>query len=76
MPTLPNLSKHRWLAIPALAIIVALALVTITAPATAQSPRPAVTGLVVQPSQNPGELDVSWDAHPDGAEDYTTARTG
>ncbi len=31
---------------------------------------PALTGVSVTASANPGELDVSWDAHPDGAEDH------
>ena len=36
----------------------------------AQTQVPAVTGVSVQPGANAGELDVSWDAHPDGADDY------
>ncbi len=31
---------------------------------------PALTGVSVTGGANPGELDVSWDAHPDGAEDH------
>ena len=31
---------------------------------------PAVTGLTVSPGDNPGELSISWEPHPDGPEDY------
>ena len=29
-----------------------------------------VTGVTVSPGDNPGELDISWDAHPAGPQDY------
>ena len=48
------------------------AILTATATASTQNtPRPAaLTNLNVTEGDNPGELDVSWDAHPDGAADH------
>ena len=53
----------------AVTALVAAALAT-GMPAAAQSAPPAVTGLTVAGSADPGELDVSWDAHPGGTKDY------
>ena len=54
-----------------LAAVAALAAVLTTSTLVeAQTQVPAVTGVSVQPGANAGELDVSWDAHPDGADDY------
>ena len=54
-----------------LATVAALAAVLTTSTLVeAQTQVPAVTGVSVQPGANAGELDVSWDAHPDGADDY------
>ncbi len=38
--------------------------------AGAQSGRDAVTGLTAVPGDDPGELVITWDAHPDNAKDY------
>ena len=35
--------------------------------------RAAVTGLSATPGTDPGEIDLSWDAHPAGAKDYRVA---
>ena len=54
-----------------LAAVAALAAVLTTSTLVeAQTQVPAVTGVSVQPGANAGGLDVSWDAHPDGADDY------
>ena len=61
------------LAITALAIAaVALSLLLLPASAEAADPdrKDAPSGLDVSPGPNPGELVITWDAHPDGAVDY------
>ncbi len=61
------------LAITALAIVaVALPLLLLPASAEAANPdwRDAPTGLNVSPGDNPGDLVITWNAHPDGAVDY------
>ena len=62
------------------AVVAALAMAAVFAALTAtgsipgaeaQSGRPAaVTNLAGTPGQNPGEIDVTWDAHPDGPYEY------
>ena len=44
-----------------------------TAWAQSNPQRAAVTGLSATSGSNPGEIDVSWDAHPAGAVDYRVA---
>ena len=74
-----NPFPKQWRLIVA-ASIVAAAIIIITMLATgttawAQSnPQKApVTGLSATSGSNPGEIDVSWDAHPAGAKDYRVA---
>ena len=55
------------------AVVLAAALAAVAAPAQAAPQRAAVTGVSAQPGDNPGELIVAWDAHPDGAADYRVA---
>ena len=59
------------LSLAALALAAALAAGAV--PAYAAPQRAAVTGLSAQPGDNPGELIIAWDAHPDGANDYRVA---
>ena len=55
------------------ALVLAAALAGVAVPAQAAPQRAAVSGLTAQPGDNPGELIVAWDAHPDGATDYRVA---
>ena len=55
------------------ALVLAAALAAVAAPAQAAPQRAAVSGVTAQPGDNPGELIVAWDAHPDGANDYRVA---
>ena len=55
------------------ALVLAAALAAVAAPAQAAPQRAAVSGVSAQPGDNPGELIVAWDAHPDGATDYRVA---
>ena len=55
------------------AVVLAAALAAGAVPAFAAPQRAAVTGVSAQPGDNPGELIVAWDAHPDGATDYRVA---
>ena len=55
------------------AVVLAAALAAGAVPAFAAPQRAAVTGVTAQPGDNPGELIVAWDAHPDGATDYRVA---
>ena len=59
-----KINSAKWLAASALlsiAVLAVLATMTSTSIASAQSD--AVTGLTVATGSNPGELDVTWDAH-------------
>ena len=55
------------------AVVLAAALAAGAVPAQAAPQRAAVSGVSAQPGDNPGELIVAWDAHPDGATDYRVA---
>ena len=55
------------------ALVLAAALAGVAVPAQAAPQRGAVSGVTAQPGDNPGELIVAWDAHPDGANDYRVA---
>ena len=55
------------------AVVLAAALAGVAVPAQAAPQRAAVSGLTAQPGDNPGELTIAWDAHPDGATDYRVA---
>ena len=55
------------------ALALAAALAGLAVPAYAAPQRAAVSGLTAQPGDNPGELTIAWDAHPDGAADYRVA---
>ena len=57
----------------AAAIVIAMLATGMTAWAQSNPQRAAVTGLSATPGANPGETDVSWDAHPAGARDYRVA---
>ena len=58
----------------AAAIIIAMLATGMTASAESNNPQKApVTGLSATPGSNPGEIDVSWDAHPADAKDYRLA---
>ena len=65
--------RVRLFAALSLAAVVLAAIAALTAPAYAAPQRGAVTGVSAQPGDNPGELIVAWDAHPDGASDYRVA---
>ena len=73
-----NPFPNRWRLIIAASIVAAVIVITMLATGTtawAQSnPQKApVTGLSATSGSNPGEIDVSWDAHPAGARDYRVA---
>ena len=74
-----NPFPNRWglivaASLVAAAIVLAMLATGITASAQSNNPqRAAVTGLSATPGSNPGEIDVSWDAHPAGAVDYRVA---
>ena len=55
------------------AVVLAAALAGVAVPAQAAPQRAAVSGVSAQPGDNPGELTIAWDAHPDGATDYRVA---
>ncbi len=68
--------NQRWLIaliLVAAAIIIAMLATGTTAWAQSNPQRAAVSGLSATPGSNPGEIDVSWDAHPAGAVDYRVA---
>ena len=69
--------NQRWLialSLIAAAVILAMLAASMTAWAEDDNPqRAAVTGLSATPGSNPGEIDLSWDAHPAGAVDYRVA---
>ena len=61
-----------------LAILMMAAMTAAASPAYIQAASPqkaAVTGLTVTDGANAGELNVSWDAHPEGAQEYRQAWT-
>ena len=66
--------RVRWLA-TALAAAVAFATVAVAVPAQAASNQRAgpVTGVAALPGDNPGEIVVTWDAHPKGHKDHRVA---
>ena len=69
--------NQRWLIaliLVAAAVMVPMLAAGMTAWAEDDNPQKApVTGLSATPGSNPGEIDVSWDAHPAGAKDYRVA---
>ena len=73
-----NPFPNQWRLIIAASIVAAAIVITMLATGTtawAQSnPQKApVTGLSATSGANPGEIDVSWDAHPAGAKEYRVA---
>lgn len=68
--------RAAWLAV--LAGVGLLAASGVPADAALVDRPAAVTGVIVQAGDTPGELHVSWDPHPDGAVDYRVkwARVG
>ena len=74
-----NPFPNRWrlivaASLVAAAIVIAMLATGITASAQSNNPqRAAVTGLSATPGSNPGEIDVTWDAHPAGATEYRVA---
>ena len=60
-------------ALSLVAVVLAAAVADVAVPAHAASQRGPVTGVTAQPGDNPGELIIAWDAHPDGANDYRVA---
>ena len=70
---------NRWRLIVAASLVAAVIILAMLATgmtASAQSNNPQraeVTGLSATSGANPGEIDVSWDAHPAGAVDYRVA---
>ena len=61
----PFLPRRRMRAAVLAALVATGVLVATVAPANlAAAAPPAVTGLSVEPGFEPGELYVSWDAHP------------
>ena len=73
----PFLKQWRLIVAASLvaAVIIVITMLATGTTAWAQSnpQRAAVTGLSATPGSNPGEIDVSWDAHPAGAKDYRVA---
>ena len=69
--TIKHPRRIAVLAVAAVAIT-ALTLFTFAISASAQTdPRKAaVTGFAVTPGSDPGELDITWDVHPDGPDEY------
>ena len=69
--------NQRWLIaliLVAAAVMVPMLAAGMTAWAEDDNPQRApVTGLSAAPGSDPGEIDVSWDAHPAGAKDYRVA---
>ena len=70
--------KRYKLALPVtlLAALMAAALIAAFSPPTIQAAHPqkaAVTGLTIADGDNAGEVNVSWDAHPEDAEEYRLA---
>ena len=69
--------NQRWLIaliLVAAAVMVPMLAAGMTAWAEDDNPQKApVTGLSATPGTDPGEIDVSWDAHPAGAKDYRVA---
>ena len=57
----------------AAAIVIAMLATGTTAWAQSNPQKAPVTGLSATPGSNPGEIDVSWDAHPAGAKEYRVA---
>lgn len=73
MTRLKQINRTKWVALSALlsvAVFAVLAAMTLTTAPGASAQTSAVTGLTVNAGSNLGELDVTWDAHPDGADDY------
>ena len=69
-------SRPRWTAAGTLIVIMALTMLVtgITASAENGNPQKApVTGLSASTGSGPGEIDVAWDAHPEGALEYRVA---
>ncbi len=60
-------------ALSLVAVVLAAAVADVAVPAHAASLRGPVTGVTAQPGDNPGELIIAWDAHPDGANEYRVA---
>ena len=57
----------------AAAIVLAMLATGMTAWAQSNPQKAPVTGLSATSGSNPGEIDVSWDAHPAGAKEYRVA---
>ena len=69
-------NQRRLIALSLIAVAVILAMLAAGMTAWAEDDNPqkaAVTGLSAAPGASPGEIDVSWDAHPAGAKDYRLA---
>ncbi len=69
--TIKHPRRVAFLAVAAVAIT-AMALFTFVISASAQTEpqKAAVTGLAATPGSDPGELDITWDIHPDGPDEY------
>ena len=72
-----NQLHNQWRLVPALlltaAVITILLTTGITAWAQSNPQTDPVTGLSANTGSNPGEIDVSWNAHPAGATQYRVA---
>ena len=74
-----SLSRRRWIAVSMLLAMVAatVALSSSMSQISTQADEPAwkqpVENVVVLPGDSPGELQVSWDAHSESADDYRVA---
>ena len=66
------LLRYGMIAVSVLAMVAATLAVVSPVPARAQtaSQRDPVTGVTVSAGGLPGELEVSWDAHPAGPREY------
>ena len=68
--------QRRLIALSLIAAAIILAMLAAGMTAWAENDnlqRAAVTGLSATPGTDPGEIDLSWDAHPAGAKDYRVA---
>ena len=78
MQPVNTLDRRHRLAMPAalLVVLMAAALIAAFSPLATQAARPqkaAVTGLTIADGGNAGDANVSWDAHPEDAEEYRLA---
>ena len=68
-----NVRKQRTIALAAVIVAAGVTIIfalALSASAQSEPWRAAVTGVSVAAGDNPGELVISWDAHPENPNDY------